>query len=71
MGKLSHPTCHIYVVLREIPQNPFEHRLGKFGRTNRTLRKQMGIEEEPQEKPKKSGRRVQQRGNHFLLAYFS
>lgn len=45
-GVMHHPHHHLYVVLREVPLNPAETRLGRFGRSNKTLRRQMGLEDE-------------------------
>ena len=34
------------MVLREVPPTAGERRLGRFGRTNKALRRQLGLEEE-------------------------
>eukprot|EP00026_Physarum_polycephalum_P013308 Phypoly_transcript_13694.p1 GENE.Phypoly_transcript_13694~~Phypoly_transcript_13694.p1 ORF type:complete len:258 (+),score=78.43 Phypoly_transcript_13694:254-1027(+) len=45
-GMMVHPYFHITVVLREVPPTAGERRLGRFGRTNKALRRQLGLEEE-------------------------
>lgn len=44
-GVMHHPKHHLYVVLREVPFSASEHRLGRYGRSNKTLRRQMGLED--------------------------
>jgi len=45
-GIMEHPYFHITVVLREVPVTVGERRLGRFGRTNAALRRQLGLADE-------------------------
>jgi len=39
-GVMHHPHCHVTVVLQEVPIRDNERRLGRFGKTHKTLVRQ-------------------------------